>query len=101
MQKINGDANVLAVKVAAESGVERFVYISSIQSTLPPFVLKGLVLAWLMSLNQIHYSVRVTFFVKVPSYRLLNILSCRLDISRERGKQKMQCTAALRRKDSS
>jgi hypothetical protein len=53
MQKINGDANALAVKVAAESGVERFVYISSIQSTLPPFVLKGLVFASLMSLESI------------------------------------------------
>jgi hypothetical protein len=51
MQKINGDANALAVKVASESGVERFVYISSIQSTLPPFVLKGLVFASLMSLG--------------------------------------------------
>ena len=55
MQKINGDANALAVKVAAESGVERFVYISSIQSTLPPFVLKGSVFASFTS-NRIHYS---------------------------------------------
>ena len=41
MQKINGDANSLAVKTAAAGGVDRFVYVSSIQSTLPGFVLKG------------------------------------------------------------
>ena len=41
MLKINGDANALAVKTAAAGGVDRFVYVSAIQSTLPSFVLKG------------------------------------------------------------
>lgn len=61
MQKINGDANALAVKVAAESGVDRFVYISSIQSTLPSFVLKGSVSASL-KFNRSHHSNQMTFF---------------------------------------
>lgn len=41
MMKVNGDANALAVETAAASGVDRFVYVSSIPSTLPSFVLKG------------------------------------------------------------
>ena len=41
MQKINGDANALAVKTAATNGVDRFVFVSAITSTLPAFVLKG------------------------------------------------------------
>lgn len=41
MMKINGDANALAVETAAASGVDRFVYISSIPSTLPSSVLQG------------------------------------------------------------
>lgn len=41
MHKINGDANALAVATAAGNGVDRFVYVSAITSTLPSFVLKG------------------------------------------------------------
>lgn len=62
MQKINGDANALAVKVAAESGVDRFVYISSIQSTLPSFVLKGSVSAS-MKFDRFHHFIQMTFSV--------------------------------------
>lgn len=41
MQKINGVANVQAIRAAAEAGVKRFVYISAHDFGLPSFVLRG------------------------------------------------------------
>ena len=43
MEKINGDANILAVSEALKAGVPRFVYISTVENNLPDFVLKGYV----------------------------------------------------------
>lgn len=41
MQKINGTANVQAIRAASEAGVERFVFISAHDFGLPSFVLRG------------------------------------------------------------
>jgi len=41
MEKMNGDANVLAVQTAAKAGVPHFVYVSTVENNLPEFVLKG------------------------------------------------------------
>jgi uncharacterized protein YbjT (DUF2867 family) len=41
MEKINGDANILAVSEALKAGVTRFVYLSTVENDLPEFVLKG------------------------------------------------------------
>lgn len=41
MRKINGEANIIAVKAAAEEGVNRFVYISAHDVGLPSFLLRG------------------------------------------------------------
>lgn len=41
MQKINGAANVHAIRAAADAGVERFVFISAHDFGLPSFVLRG------------------------------------------------------------
>ncbi|OAE28091.1 hypothetical protein AXG93_136s1060 [Marchantia polymorpha subsp. ruderalis] len=41
MRRINGDANIAAINVAAEKGVKRFVYISAADFGLPSFVLRG------------------------------------------------------------
>jgi uncharacterized protein YbjT (DUF2867 family) len=41
MRRINGDANVAAVKAASAKGVPRFVYVSAVENTLPSFVLGG------------------------------------------------------------
>ncbi len=41
MEKMNGDANILAQKESVKQGVPRFVYISTVENTLPEFVLKG------------------------------------------------------------
>ena len=100
MQKINGDANALAVKVAAESGVDRFVYISSIQSTLPSFVLKGSVSAS-MKFDRFHHFIQMTFsvthvtidFLKFSHYDLLVT-------SRGREKRKKLFAVNLRKRES-
>lgn len=100
MQRINGDANAIAVKVAAESGVDRFVYISSIQSTLPSFVLKGSVSASL-KFDRFHHSNQMTFFSNAYYNRFLkfshNVTSV---ISRGREKQKKLFAVNLRKKES-
>ncbi|GAB5033786.1 nad binding protein [Nannochloropsis oceanica] len=41
MERINGDANVLAVETAAKAGVPHFVYVSTVENNLPDFILKG------------------------------------------------------------
>jgi len=41
MEKINGDLNIRAVSESLKSGVKRFVYISTVENTLPSFVLHG------------------------------------------------------------
>ena len=41
MEKINGDANILAISEALRAGVPRFVYISTVENNLPDFILKG------------------------------------------------------------
>ncbi len=41
MERINGDANVLAAEVAAKEGVAHFVYVSTVENNLPEAVLKG------------------------------------------------------------
>lgn len=41
MEKINGDANVLAAEVAAKMKVPHFVYVSTVENNLPDFLLKG------------------------------------------------------------
>eukprot|EP01038_Epipyxis_sp_PR26KG_P015934 gene15934-21622_t len=41
MEKINGDANILAVGESLTAGVKRFVYVSTVENSLPEFVLKG------------------------------------------------------------
>ena len=43
MEKMNGDANIIAVSEALNAGVQRFVYISTVENNLPDFVLKGYV----------------------------------------------------------
>lgn len=41
MEKINGDANVVAIEECAKAGVPRFVYVSTVENNLPDFVLRG------------------------------------------------------------
>lgn len=41
MQKINGVANVQAIRAAADAGVERFVFVSAHDFGLPSFVMRG------------------------------------------------------------
>jgi uncharacterized protein YbjT (DUF2867 family) len=41
MKKVCGEANIVAVKTAAEEGVKRFVFISAADMGLPNFVLRG------------------------------------------------------------
>ena len=41
MRKINGGANVEAIRAAADAGVERFVFVSAHDFGLPGFVLRG------------------------------------------------------------
>jgi len=41
MLAVNGAANANAARVAKQNGVERFVYISTVENNLPDFVLKG------------------------------------------------------------
>ncbi len=41
MEKINGDANIIAVEEALKANVPRFVYVSTVENNLPDFVLKG------------------------------------------------------------
>jgi uncharacterized protein YbjT (DUF2867 family) len=41
MQKVNGDANCLAVSESLRAGVPQFVFVSTVENTLPKFVLRG------------------------------------------------------------
>ena len=41
MEKINGDANILACSKGLELKVPRFVYVSTVENNLPEFILKG------------------------------------------------------------
>jgi nucleoside-diphosphate-sugar epimerase len=41
MEKINGDANILACSKALELKVPRFVYVSTVENNLPPSILRG------------------------------------------------------------
>ena len=41
MNKINGDANVLAIQESAKAGVKKFIYISTVENNLPSFILRG------------------------------------------------------------
>jgi uncharacterized protein YbjT (DUF2867 family) len=41
MEKINGDANILAVSETLRAHIPRFVYISTVENNLPDFLLKG------------------------------------------------------------
>ena len=41
MERINGDANILACSKGLELKVPRFVYISTVDNNLPEFILKG------------------------------------------------------------
>lgn len=41
MEKINGDANILAIEESLKAKVPRFVYVSAVESNLPDFVLPG------------------------------------------------------------
>lgn len=41
MQKVNGDANITAIRAAAAAQVPRFVYVSTVENNLPAFVLRG------------------------------------------------------------
>jgi hypothetical protein len=43
MEKINGDANILAAKESAKKSIDRFVYVSTVENNLPDAVLKGYV----------------------------------------------------------
>jgi hypothetical protein len=39
--RVNGGANVTVVRASRSAGVQRFVFISAVQSNLPSFVLPG------------------------------------------------------------
>jgi hypothetical protein len=41
MEKVNGDANILAVSESLKADVKRFVYVSTVENTMPDFFLKG------------------------------------------------------------
>lgn len=41
MEKVNGDANILAIEESVKAGVPRFVFVSTGENNLPDFVLKG------------------------------------------------------------
>ena len=41
MERMNGDANILAASEAIRAKAKRFIYISTTENTLPEFVLKG------------------------------------------------------------
>eukprot|EP01041_Mallomonas_annulata_P012270 gene12270-25791_t len=41
MERINGDLNIKLVSSALHSGVERFIYVSTVENNLPDFILKG------------------------------------------------------------
>lgn len=41
MRKVNGDANITAIRAAATAQVPRFVYVSTVENNLPAFVLQG------------------------------------------------------------
>lgn len=41
MEKINGDANIIAMEESHKAGVPRFVYVSTVENNLPDFLLRG------------------------------------------------------------
>ena len=78
MEKMNGDANIIAVSEALNAGVQRFVYISTVENNLPDFVLKGyvschLLVVWL--LWRFIYLTVFSSYPSLPSAYLIKILS--------------------------
>lgn len=41
MERINGDANIIAINSAKHAGVPRFTYVSTVENNLPKFILSG------------------------------------------------------------